>query len=341
MTHQSRWSSRLSNSFRGAVALLVVWGAVGCASDKAVIAQASDAHKDLAPAIITDPQLATYVQQVGDRVVQSARQMVQEGYQKDRVFDEDPQWMFEDVKFHLVNSETLNAFTTGGQHVYLYAELFRTSKTEDAFAAVVAHEFAHIVGRHVHNGMNRQYTLIGAAAAAAVGGYALGGENKTEWALAAGGGTLVAGQFVGLGFGRKDENEADKWGFQFYVHAGWDPDRFGDFFQTMVDKGYDTTPELASSHPLLRDRVENAKRRAAEWREKNPNWQSYLKDDVASPNRFRQLQERTIAAGKSLPNDESLAKAQLVLDAYPSCVAPTAAKRQAEAREALSGKLKK
>lgn len=315
--------------------VMLTLGAIGCANDKKVIAQAADAHKDLDPAVLKDPQLAEYIQKVGTRVVNSARDLVQEGYQKDRVFAEDPQWMFDEVQFHLVNSETLNAFTTGGQHVYLYSELFRTAKTEDEFAAVVAHEFAHIVGRHVHKGMNRQYAVLGTAVAVGIGGAALGGDNAAEVGLAAGGAALVAGQFIGMGFGRKDENEADKFGFQFYVHAGWDPDHFGDFFQQMVDKGYDTTPELASSHPTLKSRVEGAKRRSTEWKEQNPNWQSYRKPGVASPAEFKKLQERALAVGKNLPNDDSLKKALLLFDSYPSCVAPKAQPSQTEARKEL------
>ena len=327
--------THVASFLRLMVLLLTAWTAIGCATDKKVIAQATEAHSSLKPALIVDAQLAGYVQKVGDRVVNSTRQVIQEGYKKDRIFAEDPQWMFDSVEFHLVNSETLNAFTTGGTHVYLYSELFRTAKTEDEFAAVVAHEFSHIVGRHVHKGMNRQYTIIGAAVAAGVGGYALGGDNKGELAAALAGGTLVAGQFVGLGFGRKDENEADKFGFQFYCNAGWDPDHFGDFFQQMVDKGLDTTPELASSHPLLRDRVENAKRRSDEWKQNHPNWKSFLKDDVVTPNQFRAMQERALALGKSVPNDTSLKAALLMFDSFPSCVAPKDQKRQVEARKEL------
>lgn len=330
MQNRFRWTLQIVALF------LVTLHTIGCATDKKVISQATDSHKQLDPAIVKDPELANYVQKVGDRVVKSARELIQNGYEKDRVFAEDPEWMFDEVKFHLVNSQTLNAFTTGGTHVYLYSELFRTAKTEDEFAAVVAHEFSHIVGRHVHKGMNRQYAILGTAAAAAVGGYALGGENRMETGAAAGGLALVGGQFVGLGFGRKDENEADKFGFQFYCYAGWNPDRFGDFFQQMVDKGYDTTPELASSHPLLRDRVENSKRRASEWKEQHPDWQKMLKDDVATPNQFRKLQERALAIGKSLPNDGSLKAALLLFDSFPSCVAPKDQPRQVAAREKLS-----
>jgi predicted Zn-dependent protease len=54
----------------------------------------------------------------------------------------------------------------------------------------------------------------------------------------------MAGQFIGMGYTRKDEAQADELGFDFYSRAGWDPYRFGDFFQHMIDKGYDKTPEM-------------------------------------------------------------------------------------------------
>jgi predicted Zn-dependent protease len=311
-------------------------GLVGCASDKSVISQSNDAHRQLEPAVVEDAVLKQYVQAVGDRVVVAAREMAQEGYEEKRLFSQDPSWMFEGVQFHLVSSKTLNAFTTGGQHVYLYTELMRTAKTEDEFAAVVAHEFAHIFGRHVHNGMNRQYAIIGTAVATGVGGYALGNDdNRTELALALGGGALVAGQFVGMGFSRNDENEADKFGFRFYTRAGWDPDRFGDFFQQMVDKGMDTTPEFASSHPRLADRVDNAKRRATEYKQNTPGWSSRRKANVAGPARFAELQNRALSVSKSMPDDDTLKVAKLMLDSFPSCVAPTAQPSQTRARNQL------
>ena len=283
------------------VALASLSLAVGCVKDSSVISQAADSHKTLEPAIITDPQLADYMQKLGDRVVASARESIQEGYEKDRVYKQDPSWMFTDVKFHLVNSKTLNAFTTGGDHVYLYSELFRTTKNEDEFAAVVSHEFSHIVARHVANGMQRQYAILGGAAAAAVGGYALGGDSKTEVAAAAGGGALVAGQFLGMGFTRGDEAEADKFGFHFYCNAGWDPDQFGNFFQTLADKGLDSSSALTSDHPLLKDRVATAKKAAEEWKSDHPNWQSIRVPEIASASQFKALQDRAASIGAKMP----------------------------------------
>src|SRR3954466_1871221 len=132
-----------------------------------------------------------------------------------------------EMKFHFVNSKTLNAFTTGGEHMYIYTQLFETARTEDELAAVMAHEYGHVYARHVAKGMNRQYTALAAAAALGGAGYLAGGKARAPDcpALGAGGGAAL-GIFLNMGFPRQDEAEADKLGFDFYTHAGWDPQQF-------------------------------------------------------------------------------------------------------------------
>ena len=57
---------------------------------------------------------------------------------KSHFTDEDRDWMFsKKMEFHFVNSKTLNAFTTGGEHMYIYNELFKQCKSEDELAAVM------------------------------------------------------------------------------------------------------------------------------------------------------------------------------------------------------------
>ena len=334
-----------SRIVRPLVCVALAVGAVGCASDKSVISQAADSHRTLEPQVIEDKQLADYVQKVGERVVASAKQVIDEDAPliddkedlKARVYKQDPSWMFAEggVKFHLVNSKTLNAFTTGGTHVYLYSELFRETRDEDEFAAVVAHEFSHIVARHVAKGMNRQYGILGVAAAAGVGGYALGGDNKAELATAAAGGAMVAGQFVGMGFTRGDEGEADLFGFNFYCNGGWDPDQFGGFFQTLIDKGLDQKTDLTSDHPLLKDRVAKAKARADEWKKDHPNWESIRKPDIADAATFKQLQQRA-ASIPPPPQTKATQAASLMFNSFPSCVATTPQPQQTAARKELA-----
>jgi predicted Zn-dependent protease len=123
-----------------------------------------------------------------------------------------------------------------------------------------------------------------------------------------------------MGFTRGDEDEADKYGFSFYLRAGWDPKHFADFFQRMIDLGYDKTPEAVSDHPKLSNRVANTERRIEQI---DPGkLESRRRPDIATPQQFQQVQQRAVAAARNTPDDKSLQAAQLMLAAFPSCVAP-------------------
>src|SRR5690606_28445476 len=208
------------------VLLILVLGAVasvstGCASDRAVIAQAQQFHGNLDAAIIKDPVLAGYIQRVGDRIISAAQEMHRQGYGPDRHKAEDSAWMFSGgMQFHLVNSETVNAFTTGGNHMYIYTGLMQQSATEDELAAVMAHEFAHVYGRHVHKGMDRQYGALATALGLGAIGYAVGDEdNRMTYAGAGAALGYLGTNLWNTSLGREDEEEADKLGFEFYIRA--------------------------------------------------------------------------------------------------------------------------
>ena len=315
-----RGSTRLMRRILGVVLLAAGLFGGGCASDRQVIAQADQAHNSLEPAVITDPELNGYIQDVGDRIIQAAAEYARE---KGGPKGENSRWMFDadTMRFHFVNSKTLNAFTTGGEHMYIYTQLFREADSEDELAAVMAHEFAHVYGRHVHKGMNRQIGLMGLALGAGAAGYAAGGsERGAQYGGMAAGLAATAGQFVGMSYTRQDEAEADKLGYEFYVRAGWDPEKFDDFFQHMIDKGLDTTPALLSDHPTLKSRVDAARRRTANL---GPRAREWRREPVASAAEFRRLQDRSAAVGERMPNDQTLASSQLLLQAMPrSCFTP-------------------
>lgn len=322
--HLRNWAGRIAAVI--VLGLSCSLGGVGCATDKAVVAQANQFHTGLQKAVMDDPALSRYIQTVGDRILEAARTLNQQGYKPKSKHDENNQWMFsERVQFHFVNSKTLNAFTTGGEHMYLYNELFQRCKTEDELAAVMCHEYGHVFGRHIHNGMNRQIaTMLGAGAVAAAG-YAAGGqEHGTQYAGYGAGLGMLAGQLVNAGFSRGDEEEADKLGFDIYVRAGWDPERFGDFFRTMVEqeakKGGGGAPAFMSTHPSSVSRVQAAERRAKEWEAKGKD---FRRPAVAAGRQFRALQERAEEVGRRTPTDETLANAKELLAALPqSCLLP-------------------
>jgi predicted Zn-dependent protease len=327
-----------STSFVSLVLLLIlVLGNSGCAvSDRQIIDQADQAHSGLKPAVINDRELADYIQSVGDRIVDAAKEADRNKVGPPSHFkDDERDWMFsKKMQFHFVNSKTLNAFTTGGEHMYIYTELFQLCKDENDLAAVMSHEYAHVYSRHVQKGTQRQYAIIGSALALGAAGAVAGGkEHATEYGSAAGGAALAAGQLVGTTFTRGDEAQADEFGFYFYTHAGWDPQLFGRFFQLMIDKGYDKGVAFLSDHPTLASRVQAAKERASKL---GPDADRLRRPPVASASQFRDLQDRAARLSKTLPDDKSLAKTQELLAALPrSCLTPAIQADQLDAQKRL------
>ncbi len=316
----------------------------GCATDRSVIENAATTHKSLAPAVIEDPQISRYLNEIGTRIIAAAKAADEDHVGPKTHFDksQSDSWMFSNkIQFHLVNSKTLNAFTTGGEHVYIYNELWQQCKSEDELAAVMSHEFAHVYCRHVAQGMTHQMeTLIAGAAVGGAAGYALGGkDNKLAGAGSGAAVGAAGGQFLNMGFTRKDEAQADEYGFYFYTHAGWKPEHFGDFFQHMIDAGYDKTPGYMSDHPTLKSRVEEANARVKKLPADAKDWE---KSPVADATTFKSLQARAAKLAKTLPDDSSLKNSQQLLQALPrSCVAPVDPKDAVDAREQLESKAKK
>jgi predicted Zn-dependent protease len=316
---------------------LLTIGLGGCSvSDRQVIDQADQAHAGLAPAVIKDRELADYIQAVGDRIVEAARQADHDRKgPKSHFNDEDREWMFsKKMQFHFVNSKTLNAFTTGGEHMYIYTELLQTCADENDLAAVMSHEYAHVYSRHVQKGTQRNYAILGTALLAGAAGAVAGGkEHYAEYGSAAGGAALAAGQLLGTNFTRKDEAEADEWGFYFYTHAGWDPNRFGHFFQVMIDKGLDKGSAILSDHPTLKSRVEAANQRARELGRDADRWR---RPPVADARQFDALKRRAAQVARTMPDDKSLEKSQQLLQALPrSCLTPAVQEDQVQAAKRL------
>src|SRR5688500_15850030 len=86
----------------------------GCASDRAVVDQANSMHSQLEPAVMDDdPALSNYLQKVGDRIIATAQELHRQGYAPKASEGKNNEWMFnKNMKFHFVNSDTMNAFTT-------------------------------------------------------------------------------------------------------------------------------------------------------------------------------------------------------------------------------------
>jgi predicted Zn-dependent protease len=277
------------------------------ASDKSTIQQASAFDSGLKPAEIRDAQVNPYLQQIGNRIVMAAKQMDAQGVGPKTHFAKgDRSWMFQDLHWELVNSKTINAFTTGGHYVYVYDALYQMCKTEDELAL-----------------------------AAGGAGYAYGGSaNGSQDAKAAMSLAQQGGGFLEMGFTRGDEAQADEYGFLFYTKGGWPPEHFADFFKDMIAAGYDTKSAITSDHPTLASRVEAANKRVAALDRDKVN--ALRQPDIATQQQFDQNKHSAIAASQGMPDDQHVLQAKNLLQALPrSCWVPYEPDDQKEAQQKI------
>ena len=124
------------------------------------------------------------------------------------------------VDLYLVNDNSLNAFVTRGQNIFLHSGLILEANNPNQLKGVIAHEAGHIVGAHI---VRRDYgnrSAYGAFLIAAGVGLAaiLAGEGQAG-ALVLGGSQQFA-QVEALAYSRTNESAADQYAAQFMEKTG-------------------------------------------------------------------------------------------------------------------------
>jgi predicted Zn-dependent protease len=290
-------------SFRPLYFCVALVGLIGCAgqsvspSDQTLIKEADQLHARLEPSVIEtrDPRLRRYFEQISARILEAARELDQKGQIKSQGEGSNT-WMFsKDIDFHLVDSRQPSGFTSGGRHVYIYDGLFQLCKSEDELASIFCHEYAHIYARHVQQDLKRDP--------------ALSGEDALLF------------PFVTMRLSPAQDRSADTIAFDIYVKAGWDPGRFAEVYQRMLD-----TNMPGVDRARLKERVSEAQRRADAL---PPAARDWGQPPVADEARFAQLQEQAQALASTAARNQ---RAELLLAAFPSSLASGESPSQAEAR---------
>lgn len=153
------------------------------------------------------------------------------------------------------NLSAANAFVLPGGKVFVYSGLLRIAQTDDQLAAVLSHEIAHNLAKHVSE---RLSASVGET-------FFLGG---LLMALAATPFTFIAGYLFGGGalsllfsrpMGRMQESEADYIGLMIMAEACYDPREaitlWGRMHRVQQQLGKEP-PEFVSTHPSNQHRIE-------------------------------------------------------------------------------------
>lgn len=189
-------------------------------------------------AMLNDSLVDSYIDSLGKHIAEYGR------------------WPELDYTFRVVNSDAVNAYTTGGGQVFVNRGLLVVMGSEAELAGVLAHEIGHSVGRHISKTMSKKLLYSGIITAA---GEVLN-KDKNQWAstLTDVGGVLA---FFSLQkYGRDEEREADMLGFYNLYEAGIHPGGMLTLFETLgkfSTPSQDILREWSATHPDPEERKSN------------------------------------------------------------------------------------
>ena len=163
-----------------------------------------------------------------------------------------------DFKLVIIDDRSLNAFAAPGGVIGVNAGLFIHAENEAQFASVIAHDLAHVSPRHFASGSLRGQDTNLASALVLISSIALAIISNNPGAFIAGPAALAQEQ---LRYSRIFEREADRFGFNNLINAGYDPRSMGEMFENMAKLrklSGDLPPEFLLTHPVTSSRISDA-----------------------------------------------------------------------------------
>ena len=203
----------------------------------------------LSGAVVEDPQITEYINDIGHRVAAQTN---------------DGDYTF---TFFVVDDPNINAFALPGGYIGVHTGLIEATRNEDELAGVIAHEIAHVTQRHiaraVHANSRQSILTTALMLGAMVLGAAGGSGDALQGAVAIAQGTAAQQQ---INFTRNNEYEADRIGIGALAAAGFDPHGMASFFEVMSRQNTTSPelrlPEFLRTHPVTTARIAEARNRA-------------------------------------------------------------------------------
>ncbi len=172
------------------------------------------------------------------------------------------------IKIYIVNDNSINAFVSGGQNIFINTGLIQKYSTPDALIGVIAHESGHIAGGH----LARSGEGAAGAENAMLLSYLLGIGAIVSGAPDAGMAVIVGGsqtaQRLYMKFTRTQEEAADQYAIQYLQKMHYPPTgliKLLEFFENELVGYKGQIDEYLLSHPISNKRIELLKERTKNW----------------------------------------------------------------------------
>jgi predicted Zn-dependent protease len=160
-----------------------------------------------------------------------------------------------EYKFSIIRSSAINAFATPGGYVYINQGLINLVENEAQLAGVLAHEIAHVNGRHIAEILNKSKIISISALAAILAGAFLGGSGDAAAAITSF--SMATATALSLKYSREHEEAADRMGISYLVEAGYNGGAVLDFLKIMRRYEFysNSIPSYFLTHPGTDERT--------------------------------------------------------------------------------------
>ena len=221
---------------------------------------------------IDDPLMADWVREIGEEIAAVApRRSLR-------------------YRFYVIDTSELNAFALPGGHVLVTRGLLSYVSSDDELAGVLAHEIGHLTEKHFQRRLLHHLLAYGLVRG-------LGAWDETEDLADP---AAIWQFFAVMRQWRKHEHQADKSGVDLALRAGYDPEAFARFFETILNgrKSKRSQFETAfSTHPDAWIRLQRVVARVEQRQADDPARLLALANSLASRHRYaRALAKFRLAA---------------------------------------------
>jgi len=186
---------------------------------------AAEVDKEFASSNI-NPQLQSYVTSVGKKIA---------------AVSHTPQL---DFSYKIVDHNSVNAFALPGGYIFITTGMLKELTNESQLAAICAHETVHVTARHAAARISEQ-TVVNAM-------FTLVSSEKTAGAVQV---AKVVNNLAQLKFSREDEKEADQYGLDYLVKAGYSPYGMVETMEILNRQSGSRPIEFLSTHPNPENRI--------------------------------------------------------------------------------------
>ena len=158
----------------------------------------------------------------------------------------------------ILDTDEINAFATSGGHIFVSRGLIASAKSEDALAAVIAHEIANIQLQHsikaIKTSRITQAWMV--TGTSAVGAYAGVDVNELTDIFNESVGEIVT-TMVNNGYSQKQEFEADSTALGLLASAGYNPSGLTDMLKELDKTQKSSSGGFNKTHPTPSSRLAN------------------------------------------------------------------------------------